>query len=120
VAAVVRACYAQGASIVPQGGNTGLVGGGVPDGSGTQVLLSLARMNRVRAIDRANLTLVAEAGCVLQAVQQAAEETLACCSRCRWPPKAAAPSAATWPPTPVAPRCCATAMRARCAWAWRW
>ena len=74
VAAVVRACAAHGVSIVPQGGNTGLVGGGVPDTSGTQVLLSLARMNRVRGIDRANLTLVAEAGCVLQAVQQAAEE----------------------------------------------
>ncbi len=74
VAAVVRACAAASASIVPQGGNTGLVGGGVPDSSGTQVLLSLQRMNRVRHIDAANLTLTAEAGCVLQAVQQAARE----------------------------------------------
>jgi FAD/FMN-containing dehydrogenase len=74
VAAVVRACVAHGTAIVPQGGNTGLVGGGVPDGSGTQVLLSLLRMNRIRDIDRDNLTLTAEAGCVLQAVQQAAEE----------------------------------------------
>ena len=74
VAAVVRACAAAGAAIVPQGGNTGLVGGGVPDASGTQVLLSLQRMNRVRAIDAANLTLTAEAGCVLQAVQGAAAE----------------------------------------------
>jgi FAD/FMN-containing dehydrogenase len=73
VAAVLRACAAHGASIVPQGGNTGLVGGSVPDASGTQVLLSLARMNRVREIDAANLTLTAEAGCVLQAVQQAAD-----------------------------------------------
>ena len=72
VAAVLRACAAHGASVVPQGGNTGLVGASVPDGSGTQVLLSLARLNRIRAIDRANLTLTAEAGCVLQAVQQAA------------------------------------------------
>ena len=72
VAAVVRACAAQGLSIVPQGGNTGLVGGGVPDGSGTQVLLSLQRMNRVRAIDSANLTLTADAGCVLQSLQEAA------------------------------------------------
>jgi FAD/FMN-containing dehydrogenase len=72
VATVVRACAAHGSSIVPQGGNTGLVGGGVPDTSGTQVLLSLQRMNRIRAIDEANLTLTAEAGCVLQAVQQAA------------------------------------------------
>jgi FAD/FMN-containing dehydrogenase len=74
VAAVVRACAAAGVAIVAQGGNTGLVGAGVPDASGTQVLLSLARLNRIREIDRANLTLTAEAGCVLQAVQQAATE----------------------------------------------
>jgi FAD/FMN-containing dehydrogenase len=74
VAAVVRACAASGAPVVAQGGNTGLVGAGVPDGSGKQVLLSLARVNRIREIDRANLTLTAEAGCVLQAVQQAAAD----------------------------------------------
>ena len=74
VAAVVRLCAAQGVSIVPQGGNTGLVGGGVPDASGTQVLLSLQRLNRVRAIDAANLTLTAEAGCVLQSLQAAVAE----------------------------------------------
>ena len=79
VAAVVRLCAARGVSIVPQGGNTGLVGGGVPDDSGTQVLLSLQRLNRVRDIDAANLTLTAEAGCVLQAVQAAAAER--CCGR---------------------------------------
>ena len=71
VAAVVRACAAQGTAVVPQGGNTGLVGGGVPDASGTQVLLSLARLNRVRAIDAANLTMTVEAGCVLHSVQHA-------------------------------------------------
>jgi len=74
VAAVVRLCAGQRVSIVPQGGNTGLVGGGVPDESGTQVLLSLQRLNRVRGIDKANLTLTAEAGCVLQTVQAAAAE----------------------------------------------
>ena len=74
VAAVVLACARHGASIVAQGGNTGLVGGGVPDASGTQVLLSLARMQKVRAIDVANLTMTVDAGCVLQAVQQAAAE----------------------------------------------
>ncbi len=74
VAAVVKLCALHGASIVPQGGNTGLVGGGVPDASGTQVLLSLARMNRVRQIDRTNLTMTADAGCVLQALQAAADE----------------------------------------------
>jgi FAD/FMN-containing dehydrogenase len=74
VAAVVRACADSGASIVPQGGNTGLVVGGVPDTSGTQVVLSLQRMNRVRALDAANLTLTVEAGCVLAQAQQAAAD----------------------------------------------
>jgi FAD/FMN-containing dehydrogenase len=74
VAAVVRACAAHGASIVPQGGNTGMVGGGVPDASGTQVVLSLQRMNRLRRLDADNLTLKVEAGAVLQAVQQMARE----------------------------------------------
>ena len=72
VAAVVQACAAHGTSIVAQGGNTGLVGGSVPDVSGTQVLLSLARMNRVRAVDAANLAMTVDAGCVLQAVQEEA------------------------------------------------
>ncbi len=72
VAAVVRACTEHRAGLVAQGGNTGLVGGSVPDASGTQVLISLTRMNRIRAVDAANLTLTAEAGCVLQAVQEAA------------------------------------------------
>ncbi|QHE86958.1 FAD-binding oxidoreductase [Hydrogenophaga sp. BPS33] len=74
VAAVVRACAAAGAGLVPQGGNTGLVVGSVPDGSGTQVVLSLTRMNAVRHIDPANLTFTVEAGCVLQALQEAAEK----------------------------------------------
>ena len=74
VAAVLRACAAHQTSVVAQGGNTGLVGGGVPDGSGTQVLLSLTRLNRVRGIDAANLTMTVEAGCVLQAAQQAAAD----------------------------------------------
>jgi FAD/FMN-containing dehydrogenase len=74
VAAVVKLCAANGVAIVPQGGNTGLVGGGVPDDSGTQVLLSLQRMNQIRRIDEANLTLTADAGCVLQNIQQAARD----------------------------------------------
>ncbi len=73
VAAVVRACAQAGAAIVPQGGNTGLVVGSVPDDSGTQVVLSLTRMNAVREIDGANLTMTVEAGCVLQSLQDAAE-----------------------------------------------
>ncbi|MEP7101935.1 MAG: FAD-binding oxidoreductase, partial [Burkholderiales bacterium] len=72
VVAVVKACAAHGSPIVTQGGNTGLVGASIPNESGTQVLLSLARMNRVRAIDAANLAMTVDAGCILQAVQEAA------------------------------------------------
>ena len=72
VAAVVQLCAEHGTSLVPQGGNTGLVGGSTPDDSGRQIVLSLARMRRVRGIDAANLTMTVEAGCILQAVQDAA------------------------------------------------
>ena len=74
VAEVVKACAQANVSIVPQGGNTGLVVGSIPDDTGTQVLLSLQRMNAIRAIDADNLTLTAEAGCILQNIQQAAEQ----------------------------------------------
>jgi len=74
VVQVLRLAAQHGASVVPQGGNTGLVGGGVPDESGTQIVLSLQRLNRVRNVDPANLTLTVEAGMVLQAVQAAATE----------------------------------------------
>jgi len=73
VAQVVKACAAAGATIVPQGGNTGMVVGSTPDGSGTQVVLSLARMNKVRTLDADNLTMTVDAGCILQAVQEAAQ-----------------------------------------------
>ena len=76
VSNVVRLCAqhqaALGISIVPQGGNTGLVVGSTPDDSGKQIVLSLARMRAVRALDAANLTLTVEAGCVLQSLQEAA------------------------------------------------
>jgi len=75
VAAVVRRCAAEdGVSIVTQGGNTGLVGGGVPDDSRTQVVLSLRRMRAVRRIDADNQTITVEAGLVLQELQQAAAD----------------------------------------------
>jgi FAD/FMN-containing dehydrogenase len=72
VAAVVRACIAARAPMVPQGGNTGLVGGGTPDASGNAVVISLMRLNRIRALDAANDTITVESGCILQAVQDAA------------------------------------------------
>lgn len=74
VAEVVRLCAkhqsATGVSIVPQGGNTGLVVGSTPDDSGLQIVLSLQRMDTVRAMDAANLTVTVEAGCVLQTLQE--------------------------------------------------
>lgn len=74
VAEVVKACAAAGTAIVPQGGNTGLAVGSIPDESGTQVLLSLQRMNAIRGIDAANLTMTVDAGCVLQTLQETAEK----------------------------------------------
>lgn len=70
VAAVVRSCARAGISMVPQGGNTGLVGGGVPDDSGRQVVIHLGRMQRIRGVDSANLTVTVEAGCILQTLQE--------------------------------------------------
>ena len=71
-AAVVAACAAAGVGIVPQGGNTGLVGGGIPREN--DVLISLVRLNRIRAVDADNNTLTAEAGVILQQVQDHAEK----------------------------------------------
>ncbi len=72
VAAVVSACHEAGVAIVPQGGNTGLVAGGVPDDSGTQVVLSLGRMRAIRDVDPVAGTITVEAGVVLADVQAAA------------------------------------------------
>ena len=69
VQATVRWCAAHRVPIVPQGGNTGLVGGSVPDASGKALLLSLARLNAVRSVDTANGTFIAEAGCRLADLQ---------------------------------------------------
>jgi FAD/FMN-containing dehydrogenase len=74
VAAVVRLCAQQNIAVVPQGGNTGLVGGSVPTGTRPELVLSLSRMNRIRALDALNNTLTAEAGCVLADIQRAADQ----------------------------------------------
>ena len=72
VATVVKLCFERSVGVVVQGGNTGLVGASVPDASGTQLLLSLTRLNHIRELDAANLTITVEAGCILQTVQEAA------------------------------------------------
>lgn len=74
VAQVVRWCLANKVPIVPQGGNTGLCGGATPDQSGTALVLSLTRLDTIRSVDLDNDTMVVEAGCILQDIQQAAQE----------------------------------------------
>ncbi|MGL4541393.1 MAG: FAD-binding oxidoreductase [Polymorphobacter sp.] len=72
VAAIVRWCADAAVAVVPQGGNSGLSGGATPDASGNAVVLSLARLNRIRAVDPQGNTMTVEAGCILAQVQAAA------------------------------------------------
>jgi len=72
IAAIVRVCAETRTAIVPQGGNTGLVGGQTPSAQGNEVLLSLRRMNRVRNVDALGNTMTLEAGVVLADAQEAA------------------------------------------------
>ncbi len=74
VQSVVRICTEANIGIVPQGGNTGLTGGSVPNERGNEILLSLSRMNAIREIDAANSTITVEAGCVLVDIQTAAAD----------------------------------------------
>jgi FAD/FMN-containing dehydrogenase len=71
VAGVMAACAAAEVAVVPQGGNTGLVGGATPRGG--EIVISLTRLNRVRGVDAQNATMIVEAGCTLQSVQEAAQ-----------------------------------------------
>ncbi len=72
VAAIVRLCARHGAKLVPQGGNTSMVGGAAVHEDGSEVVLSLSRMNRIRAIDPLDMTVSLEAGVVLKTAQEAA------------------------------------------------
>ncbi|MFT3809987.1 MAG: FAD-binding oxidoreductase [Micropepsaceae bacterium] len=74
VAAIVRLASETRTALVPQGGNTGLVGGQIPDDSGGQIVVSLTRLNRIRAIDAPGQSLIVEAGVTLKAVQDAADD----------------------------------------------
>ncbi len=74
VAAVVKACAETGQPIVPQGGNTSLVGGSIPYERGEEIVLNLSRMNRIRDLDPLNYTMTAEAGVVLKTAQEAAKD----------------------------------------------
>lgn len=72
VASVVRLCAERRVAIVPQGGNTGLVNGGIPGGEGNEIVLALGRMNKIRDLDSVNLTMTVDAGIALKAAQEAA------------------------------------------------
>lgn len=73
VSRLLALCNERGVSVVPQGGNTGLVGGQIPFESGEEIVLSLSRLNHIRDIDPSGNTITVEAGCVLQNVQEAAD-----------------------------------------------
>ena len=74
IAAIMEIADATHTAIVPQGGNTGLVGGQVPFGTGNEIVLCLGRLNRIRDIDPLNNTMTVEAGCILADIQNAADE----------------------------------------------
>jgi FAD/FMN-containing dehydrogenase len=73
VSAILKLASETGTPVVPQGGNTGLVGGQMPDGSGREIVLSLSRLNRIREIDLQSNTVTAEAGVILHALREAAD-----------------------------------------------
>jgi len=72
VAQVVQYCHKHGVRVVPQGGNTSMVGGSVPDASGNAIVINLARMNGIYEIDILNDTITVQAGCTLAQVCDAA------------------------------------------------
>ena len=74
VAALLAICDRDEVAVVPQGGNTGYCGGATPDEGGTQVVIAMRRMNRVRSVDAHNDSMVVEAGVTLAAAQAAARE----------------------------------------------
>ena len=78
VSQLLSLCHARRVGVVPHGGNTSYCGGATADESGRQLVLSLRRLNRIRSLEAANYSLVAEAGCVLAQVQRAADEADRC------------------------------------------
>jgi FAD/FMN-containing dehydrogenase len=72
VSTILALCNDAGVGVVPHGGNTGYCGGSVPDQSGDQLVVSLARLNKIRAVEPSSYSMTVEAGCVLANVQQAA------------------------------------------------
>jgi len=74
VAAIMRWAWKTGTCVTPQGGNTGLSGGSVPESGSDGIVLSLTRLNAIRNVDAVNGSMIVEAGCVLSHVQEAADK----------------------------------------------
>ena len=74
VSQVVALCASEGIAVVPQAGNTGLVGGSIPTGMRNEVVVCVSRLNRILVLDPLNDTMTVEAGCILQNLQKAADE----------------------------------------------
>lgn len=74
VVQILRICARESVAVVPHGGNTSYCGGATPDESGSQIVLCLRRLNRIRRIDAANYSMILEAGCTLSEAQAAARE----------------------------------------------
>lgn len=70
VSHIVKLCALNKIEIIPQGGNTGLCGGAIPDKSGLQVVISLKKLNKIKKISRNNFSIEVEAGCILKDVQK--------------------------------------------------
>ncbi len=73
VSEIVQVCADSRTGIVPQGGNTGLCGGAIPDNSGTQILLSMSKMHTIRSLSANDFSMQVDAGCILADVQAAAD-----------------------------------------------
>ena len=120
VSAICKLATEHRIALVPQGGNTGLVGGQTPHNG--EVVVSMRRLDKIREIDAASNTMTCEAGVVLQIAQQRGRATSTGCFRCRSAPREAAPSAAISPPMPAAPLRWPMASRARwrsgSKWCW--
>lgn len=118
VSAIMKLATETRTAIVPQGGNTGLVGAQMPDRSGRQVVLSLSRLNRIREVDVHSNTIIAEAGVILANLHKAADDVdrlypLALASR------GPARSAATCRQMPEVSAHCPMGSRATCVLVWR-
>ena len=74
VAKILRICYRDDVAVVPHGGNTSYCGAATPDESGSQIVLSMRRLNRIRQLDAANYSMIVEAGCTLAEAQAAAHD----------------------------------------------